>query len=73
MDEQKQRTSPSENDDVDLRPITADPGHPSSTAVFAGDPAQVRAGFALALQLLGFDAPMPEPCAGDRTGPSPQQ
>jgi hypothetical protein len=67
MNEQKQPSPPSENDDVDLPPIASDPVRAGSTIVFSGDPAEVSAGFALALQLLGIDPPTAEPCPGDLT------
>jgi hypothetical protein len=43
-------------------PIGAGPG-----VQFSGDPAQVRAGFALALKLMGIDAPLPDVCEPDPT------
>jgi hypothetical protein len=67
MNERKQPSQPSGSDDVDLPPIATGPVDDGSTVVFAGDPAQVSAGFALALQLLGIDVAAPEPCPGDQT------
>jgi hypothetical protein len=58
MNEPEQPSPSSDNDTVD--PIAADPVRDGTTIVFAGDPAQVRAGFLLALQLLGLDALMPD-------------
>jgi hypothetical protein len=49
------------DDDTDMPSVAADPACSGSTVVFAGDPSQVSAGFALALRLMGLDAPMPEP------------
>jgi hypothetical protein len=68
MNERKQPVSPSEHDDVDPPPVTTDPVRDGTTVVFSGDPAQVSAGFALALQLMGMDASEQMPRAGDRNG-----
>ena len=45
-------TDPLGNDDPD-------PTSARSSVVFCSDPAHVRAGFAIALKLMGFDMPMP--------------
>jgi hypothetical protein len=37
---------------------------------FSGDPARVRAGFALALKLMGIDAPLPD---GFEPNPKPEE
>jgi len=56
-------------------PLTADARDPepgqareTSSVVFCGDPAKVRTGFALALKLMGIDAPSP-----DESGRDPKQ
>ena len=64
MSEPEQPPPSSENDTAG--PDATDQVCDATTIVFAGDPAQVEAGFLIALQLLGIDAPMPEPLAGDR-------
>ncbi|MBR1124682.1 hypothetical protein JQ628_24375 [Bradyrhizobium lablabi] len=56
MDKRNQPQITSESDDTS-HPKPAAAG---STIVFYGDPAQVSAGFALALQLMGMDAEMPD-------------
>ena len=65
MNEPDQPPPSSENDTVD--PDATDPVRDGTTIVFAGDPAQVEAGFLIALQLLGIDAPMPDRHTGGRT------
>jgi hypothetical protein len=45
---------------IDPKLIPADPATAGSSVVFCGDPAQVTAGFAIALQLMGIDAPVPD-------------
>jgi hypothetical protein len=45
---------------TDPKSIPAQPARAGSSVVFCGDPAQVRTGFALALQLMGIDAPLPD-------------
>ena len=45
---------------IDAKPVPADTSGAATSVVFCGDPAQVRAGFAIALQLMGIDAPMLE-------------
>jgi hypothetical protein len=40
------------------RPFIPLPTHADSTILFAGDPSQVSAGFALALRLMGFEVPV---------------
>ena len=68
MNKRKQPPPPPEIDDADPPPVAADPVCAGTTVVFSGDPAQVSAGFALALQLLGIDASEQMPRAGDRNG-----
>ncbi len=67
MNEPDQPPPSSENDTADLS--ATDPVCDGTTIVFAGDPADVKAGFLIALQLMGIDPPMPEPRDGDPTGP----
>ena len=49
-----------QNEAIDPQSMPADPVTVGSSVVFYGDPAQVRAGFALALQLMGVDEPVPD-------------
>lgn len=67
MNEPKQPSQPSEHDDADLPPAATGPADVGSTVVFAGNPARVSAGLAIALQLLGVDTAAPEPGPDDRT------
>lgn len=43
----------------------ADPSAAGSSVVFCGDPAQVSAGFALALRLMGMDVPVQDASVPD--------
>lgn len=60
MDEPKQLSPPSSRQDEAIHPqaIPADPSVTGSSVVFCGDPAQVSAGFAMALRLMGVDVPV---------------
>jgi hypothetical protein len=63
MKKPNRTSSSSGNDDeIDMPSVAADSACSGCTVVFAGDPSQVSAGFALALRLMGLDAPLPEPC-----------
>ena len=53
MAEQKHPSDPVGNDEPD-------PTSARSSVVYCSDPAEVRAGFAIALKMMGFDVPMPE-------------
>jgi hypothetical protein len=68
MNDQKQPSPPPGNDDAEPPQIMADPADADSTVVFAGDPTQVSAGFALALRLMGFEVPEAEPSPDDQAG-----
>jgi hypothetical protein len=52
---------------VDAKPVPAGISGAATSLVFCGDPAQVRTGFAIALQLMGVQ-PMPE--VGERDPPA---
>lgn len=45
---------------IDPKAAPVDRAAPITTVVFCGDPVQIRRGFALALQLMGIDAPVPD-------------
>jgi hypothetical protein len=64
MAEQKHPSDPLENDEPD-------PTSARSSVVFCSDPADVRAGFAIALKLMGFDTPIPH--VEDRSLPKPKE
>ena len=64
MAEQKHPSDPLANDNPD--PMSA-----RSCVVFCNDPADVRAGFAIALNLMGFDIPMPD--VEDRSSPKTKE
>jgi hypothetical protein len=49
----------------DPEPGSAGPAGAGSSVTFCGDPSQISAGFALALKLMGIDAPVPDVCASD--------
>lgn len=57
----KQQPSFSTRDDSGADPTSPeiDSAGAGDTIVFAGDPSQVRIGFAMALRLMGLDAPAP--------------
>lgn len=61
MDKRKNLAVPSSGHDKtsSAEPIPADPVS-ESTIVFCGDPAQVSAGLAVALRLMGIDQPAPD-------------
>jgi hypothetical protein len=71
MNEPKQPPSSLGNNGADVQSTAAGPDCAGSAVVFSGDPAEVRAGFVIALKLMGIVAPMPEPCAGDPTKQDP--
>jgi hypothetical protein len=48
------------NEAISPKAIPAYPVVAGSSVVFSGDPAQARIGFAIALQLMGIDVPMPD-------------
>ena len=60
MDKRKQLSPPPSRQDEAIHPqaIPADPSITGSGVVFCGDPAQVSAGFAMALRLMGVDVPV---------------
>ena len=59
MDEPSHPSFPSGNGKaIDPEPAAAESAGAGPSIVFCADPAQVRAGFALALQLMGIDAPV---------------
>ena len=64
MAEQKHPSDPLENDEPDSTSAR-------SSVVFCSDPADVRAGFAIALKLMGLDTSMPD--VEDRSPPEKQR
>jgi hypothetical protein len=59
VDKQHDPPLPLINDEkINPKAIPTYPAAAGSSAVFSGDPAQVRIGFAIALQLMGIDAPV---------------
>ena len=61
MTKREKPSDPAARGEVNLRA--------GSSIVFGGDPAQVGAGFALALKLMGIVAPVPEVSEPDPPGP----
>jgi len=68
MNERKQSSLSGNNGETDMPSGAPDPARTGATLVFAGDPSQVSAGFALALRLMGLDAPLPDVSARDQSG-----
>jgi hypothetical protein len=61
MDKPNDHSNPFGNDKaINLKSIPADPATAGLSVVFCGDTVQVRAGFVIALQLMGMDAPPPD-------------
>ena len=61
MDKRNDPSNPFAHDKgIDPKSIPADSATAESSVVFCDDPPQVEAGFAIALQLMGIDAPVPD-------------